>query len=135
MSVHTGFGYTMMTQNSDAFQNDFHYLAMPLYFKHGKLKDDKKIAFKSFCGANLHYLLDAKHTYLSGEETDIMKHSRKFHWELVIGGGLEFKLTEKLSLEALTSLSLGYMLTKYNHAYMDVHNYNSGYMLNLSYKF
>jgi hypothetical protein len=134
MSIHTGIGYTMMTQNSDAFKNDFHYLAMPLYLKHGKMKDNKKLAFKSFYGANFHYLLNANHTYLNGEKVNIMEHCRQFHWELVVGGGLKYRLSDNLSLEALTSFSIGYMLTKFNPAYMDVHNINTGFMLNLSYK-
>ena len=54
LGLHTGLGYTMMTQNSDAFKNNFHYLAMPLYLKIGRLNDDKRLAFTSFIGLDMH---------------------------------------------------------------------------------
>lgn len=134
MSAHLGFGYTMMTQNSDAFKNNFHYMAVPVYLKYGRLKDGKRIAYKAFIGANFHYLLNAEHVFLSGETASIEQYCRKFHWELTAGGGFEYKLSPKLSIEPLYSLSMGYMLTKNNPAFMDVHNMNTGFMLNLSYK-
>ena len=135
MAVHSGLGYTMMTQNSDAFKNNYHYLAMPLYLKHGKLEEGKKIAFTTFYGTNLHYLLSSNHIDYDGVKTDLTGHSRKFHLDFVFGGGLKFKLSDKIILEALTSFSLGSMVNKYNPAYVDVNNLNTGYSLNLSYKF
>lgn len=134
MAVHTGLGYTMMTQNSDAFKNNFHYLALPLYLKHGKIKEGKRIAFTGFYGTNLHYLLKAEHLNMTGDKTDIMEQSRKFHFDLVVGSGLKYRLTDQIEIEALVSFSMGYMVNKYNPAFADVHNINTGYMLNLSYK-
>lgn len=135
MALHTGLGYTMMTQNSDAFTNDFHYLAIPLHLKFGRLKADKRFVFTSFFGTDLHYLLSARHNFSDGSEKNIIDQARKFHFDLVVGGGLKFRLTEQLCLEPQASFSFGYNINKYNAAYMDINNINTGFMLNLSYKF
>jgi hypothetical protein len=132
--VHTGLGYSMMTQNSDAFRNNFNYLVMPLYLKKGRLKENQRIAFASFFGVNLHYLLKAQHIFLDETKMDIMDQSRKFHFDFVVGGGLKFKLSDNFTLEALTDFSLGYFVNKRNAANMDINNFNTGLMLNLSYK-
>jgi hypothetical protein len=132
--VHTGLGYSMMTQNSDAFRNNFHYLIIPLYFKIGRLKENQRIAFTSFYGANLHYLFKAQHIYLDETQMNIMDQSRKFHFDFVVGGGLKFKLSDNFTLEVLTNFSLGYFVNKRNAANMDINNFNTGLMLNLSYK-
>ena len=71
LALHSGLGYTMMTQNSDAFKNNFHYLALPLYLKFGRLKDDKHLAFTSFIGTDIHYLLKSNHIGVYGTKTDI----------------------------------------------------------------
>lgn len=135
MALHTGLGYTMMTQNSDAFTNDFHYLAIPLHLKFGRLTADKRFVFTSFLGTDLHYLLSARHNFSDGSEKSIIDQAHKFHFDLVLGGGLKFRLSEQLSLEPQASFSFGYNINKYNAAYMDINNINTGFMLNLSYKF
>ncbi len=135
MALHTGLGYTMMTQNSDAFTNDFHYLAIPLHLKFGRLKEGKRFVFTSFFGTDLHYLLGARHNFSDGSEKNIIDQARKFHFDLVVGGGLKFRLTEQLSIEPQASFSFGYNINKSNAAYMDINNINTGFMLNLSYKF
>ena len=93
LGLHTGLGYTMMTQNSDAFKNNLHYLAMPIYLKIGRLKDDKRLAFSSFIGVDLHYPLKATHVSLTGEGTDIMDFTQKFHADLAGGAGVKFWLS------------------------------------------
>ena len=85
LGIHTGFGYTMMTQNSDAFKNNIHYLVMPLYLKIGRLKEDKRLAFVSFIGMDMHYPVKATHVSLTGDKTDIMKYTQKFHADLTGG--------------------------------------------------
>jgi hypothetical protein len=135
MALHTGLGYTMMTQNSDAFTNDFHYLAVPLHLKFGRLKAGKRFAFTTFVGTDLHYLLSARHNFLDGGEKNIIDQARQFHFDLVVGGGIKFRLSEQLSLEPQASFSFGYNINKYNAAYLDINNINIGYMLNLTYKF
>ncbi len=134
-AVHTGLGYIMMTQNSDAFKNNFHYLVMPIYFKIGRIKGDKRFAFTSFYGTNLHYLLKAQHIFLDETEKNIMDECRKFHFDLTFGAGIKCKLTDRYMLEVMSSFALGYMVNKYNAAYTDVLNTNTGFILNLSYKF
>jgi hypothetical protein len=133
--IHAGLGYTMMTQNSDAFKNNFNYLTMPLYFKIGRLKEDKRIAFTTFYGFNLHYLNSAQHIFLDETRMDIMDQSRKFHADLAFGGGLKFKLSDKITFETLTTFSIGTFINKPNAADMCINNLNTGFMLNLSYKF
>jgi len=132
--VHAGLGYSMMTQNSDAFRNNFHYLIMPLYFKIGRLKENQRIVFTSFYGVNLHYLFRAQHIFPDETQMDIMGQSRRFHFDLVAGGGLKYKLSDTFTLEALANFALGYFVNKRNAANMDVNNFNTGLMLNLSYK-
>jgi len=135
LAIHTGLGYTMMTQNSDAFKNNFHYLALPLYLKIGRLKDDKRLTFKSFIGMDMHYLLKATHITPNGNETDIMEYSRKFHSDLVGGAGIIVRLSDRFFMEGLVSVSFGSNVAIDNAALMDINNLNTGYRLNLLYKF
>jgi hypothetical protein len=133
-SVHTGFGYSMMTQNSDAFKNNFHYLVMPMYLKTGRLKEDKRIAFETFYGFNFHFLLSAQHIFSDKTHESIMNQCRKFHFDIAAGAGLKIKISERMVFEALSAFSLGYFINKRNAVHMDINNFNSGLMLNLSYK-
>ena len=135
MGLHTGLGYTMMTQNSDAFKNNFHYLAMPLYLKIGRLKEDKRLAFSSFIGVDMHYPLKATHLSLTGDRTDIMNYTQKFHADLAGGAGVKFRLSDRFSIEALISISHGSSINVDNAALMDINNLNTGFRINLSYKF
>ena len=135
LGLHTGLGYTMMTQNSDAYKNNFHYLAMPLYLKIGRLKDDKRLAFTSFIGLDMHYLLKANHISLDGNGTDIMEYAQIFHSDLAGGAGMKIRLTDSFALEALVSISIGSNINSYNAALMDINNLNTAFRLNLAYKF
>ena len=65
---------------------------------------------------------------------DILDQSRKFHYEIAAGGGLQIKLSDRISLEALTTFSLGYFVNKPNAVHLDINNFNTGFLLNLSYK-
>jgi hypothetical protein len=133
-SVHAGLGYSMMTQNSDVFRNNFNYLVMPLYFKIGRLKENRRVAFTSFYGSNLHYLFKARHIALDETQMNIKDQCRQFHFDLAAGCGLKFKLSDKISAEALTSISLGSSINKPNAVYMDMNNFNTGFMLNFTYR-
>lgn len=135
LGLHTGLGYTMMTQNSDAFKNNFHYLAMPLYLKIGRLKEDKCLAFTSFIGMDMHYPLKATHISLNGDRTDILDYTQKFHADLAGGAGVKFRLSNRFSMEALVSISHGSNISVDNAALMDINNLNTGFRINLSYKF
>ena len=135
LALHSGLGYTMMTQNSDAFKNDFHYLALPLYLKFGRLKDDKRMAFTSFIGTDIHYLLKANHIGEDGTKTDIKDYAQTFHSDLTGGLGIKIRLSERFSMESMVSISYGTNINEYNAALMDINNLNTGFRLNLSYKF
>jgi hypothetical protein len=135
LAIHTGLGHTMMTQNSDAFKNNFHYLALPLYLKIGRLKENKRLAFKSFIGIDIHYLLMATHTTWNGNMTDIREYTQTFHFDLVGGAGIKFRLSDRFFMEGLVSISYGSNIAIDNAALMDINNLNTGYRLNLLYKF
>lgn len=135
MALHSGLGYTIMTQNSDAFKNDFHYLALPLYLKFGRLVDDKRMAFTSFIGTDIHYLIKANHIGEDGTKTDIEDYAQTFHSDLTGGLGIRIRLSDRFSLESLVSFSIGTNINEYNAALMDINNLNTGFRLNLSYKF
>jgi hypothetical protein len=135
LGIHTGLGYTMMTQNSDAFKNNFHYLAMPLYLKIGRLKDNKLLAFSSFVGMDMHYLLKASQLSPDRSNTDIGEYAQNFHADFATGAGVKFRVSGSFSMEALLTLSIGTMINADNAALMDINNLNTGFRLNLSYKF
>ena len=134
LGFHTGLGYTMMTQNSDAFKNNFHYLAMPLYLKVGRLHEQKLLAFTSFIGMDMHYLLKASHLNNDGNSTDIREHAQSFHADLAAGAGVKFRLKGNWSIESLFTVSIGTNINAYNAVLMDINNLNTGLRLNLSYK-
>lgn len=135
LGFHTGLGYSMMTQNSDAFKNNFHYLALPLHLKIGRLREDKRVAFTSFIGVDVHYLLKAEHQNPEGSEVDLSEYAQTFQTDLSGGAGAKFRLTESLALEAMLSISYGSMVNADNAALMDINNLNFGFRINLSYKF
>ncbi|MGW8315680.1 MAG: hypothetical protein ACWGNV_08780 [Bacteroidales bacterium] len=134
MAFHTGLGYAMMTQNSDAFKNNFHYLSLPLYLKFGRHSGQQTVAFTSFIGTDLHYLLKADHLAPDGSRTDIVEYVQKFQADMVGGLGLKCRLSDRLSLEGMVSVSYGSNIVIENAALMDVNNLNTGYRLNLSYR-
>jgi hypothetical protein len=133
-AIHTGLGYTMMTQNSDQFKNNFHYLSVPVYFKLGRLKPGKKVASKAMVGTHLQYLIKAAHQVQDDSHLDIRDQSKDFHMDLVMGGGVEFRLSRQISLEAIGTLALGTFINKITPAELYMNNLNMGYMINLTYK-
>jgi hypothetical protein len=135
LGFHTGLGYTMMSQNSDAFKNNFHYLAMPLYLKIGRLKEQKLLAFSSFIGMDMHYLLKASHLASDGSGTDIKEYAQSFHSDFATGAGIKLRLSGSFSIETLFTMSIGTNINAYNAALMDINNLNTGFRLNLSYKY
>ncbi len=130
----TGLGYAMMTQNSDQFKNNFHYLAMPLYFKIGRLSEDKRIAFNTLLGTNLHYLFGAQHVYQDETRQDIIDLSQRYHFDVVVEAGINIKISEKIRLDVYTILSAGSYINKITPAQLYLNNLNSGYGANLCYK-
>ena len=132
--LRSGLGYSLMTQNSDVFKNNINYLVVPVYLKSGQFKENSRFAFTKFYGVNLHYLLGTKHIALDGTKTDITNECRKFHFDLTAGVGVKYKLSNQFTLEALAAYSLGYFINKPNDAFIDINNFNSGFMLNLSYR-
>ena len=83
----------------------------------------------------MHYPLKATHVSLTGDGTDIMDYTQKFHADLVGGAGVKFRLSDSFSMEALVSISHGSNISIDNAALMDINNLNTGFRINLSYKF
>lgn len=134
-SLHTGLGHTMLTQNSDAFKNNFQYLACPVYLKFGRLKDGRSLAFTSFVGMDVHYLIKANHVAPDGTRSDMKVHTQSFHSDVAGGCGLKIRLSDRYTLEGLISISHGSNISKDNAALMDINDLNTGYRMNLIYKF
>ena len=134
LALHSGLGYAMMTQNSDAFKNNFHYLALPVHMKIGRLKEYQRLAFTSFIGLDMHYLIGANRISPDGDKTDIVEYAQKIHSDMTGGAGVKFRLTERIALEGLVSISYGSNINSYNAALMDITNFNTGFRLNLSFK-
>ena len=133
-ALQTGLGYTMMTQNSEQFKNNFHYLAVPIYFTRGRSDEDKRIAYSTLFGFNLHYLLGASHVYLDETKEDIVDLSQPFHADLVIGPGININITDKIRLDVYAALSFGTYINKITPAQLYLNNLNTGFGVNLCYK-
>ena len=92
---------------------------MGLYLKVGRLKEHKLLAFSSFVGTDMHYLLKASHHTPDGSEADIREYSQSFHSDFATGAGVKFRLSDSFSIEALLTMSIGTMINANNAALMD----------------
>ena len=64
-----------------------------------------------------------------------MEYAQKFHMDLAAGVGMKIRLSGNFALEGLVSISYGSNINSYNAALMDINNFNTGFRLNLAYKF
>jgi hypothetical protein len=97
--IQSGIGYALYTQNTSEFKNNFSYLTVPLRFKVGRFKKDRKYALSYFGGVDYKFLLSAKNSY-QGEINDISDYTRNFHLDYTFGIGIKFKIQKKLILES-----------------------------------
>jgi hypothetical protein len=132
--LHSGLGYSMMTQKSDNFRNNLHYLMIPVYFKTGAKYGKRKWLLTAFGGTNLHYLLRAKHINSHDLKIDLRDYSQHYHMDFVLGAGVKIRLTESLNAEVLTSFNYGSYINRITDAELYLINVNSGIMINLSYQ-
>jgi len=129
-----GIGYSLYTQNTSKFKNNFNYLTIPLYFKGGSFKNDRKFAFSYFCGINYNYLISAKNIY-QGDKNDIKSYTRRFHQDLALGFGVKHKLTDKLLLETYLTGAVGGYINKASFDGFLLTNMNYGALISLKYRF
>ncbi|MFH1052013.1 MAG: hypothetical protein V1779_13920 [bacterium] len=129
----TGFGYNMITQKSDLFKNNFYYLSVPLHYKTNVTKESGNITFSTLLGLNFHYLVAANHVFSDGQKLNLKNYSSKFHYEGIIGCGVNKKLTEKIRFESLFTLAIGSSVNRINPSKIYLQNLNVGFDLSLYY--
>jgi hypothetical protein len=132
LSIQSGLGYALYTQNTSKFKNNFNYLVVPLYIKGGKFKENKKYALSTFFGFNYKILLSACNIY-EGQKNDISEFTRNSHIDYTIGFGLKYKLQDNILLESHLTGAYG---GNFNNASFDgfiLTNFNYGVVFSLKY--
>ena len=132
ISIQSGLGYALYTQNTSKFKNNFNYLVIPLYIKGGKFKGNKNYALSTFFGFNYKYLLSAKNIF-DGEKNDIFEYTTNSHIDYTIGFGLKYKIRDDLFLESHLTGAYG---SNFNNASFDgflLTNINYGISFSLKY--
>jgi hypothetical protein len=105
-ALQSGVGYSLFTQNTSKFKNNFNYLTIPLYIKGGGFKDDRKWGNSYFVGMNFNFILSAQSKY-QGEKNDITSYTNKLLKDIVIGYGVKYKFSENCLLECHLTGSYG----------------------------
>jgi hypothetical protein len=105
-AIQSGVGYSLLTQNTSKFKNNFNYLTIPLYFKWGGFKADRKWSNSYFVGMNLNFILSAQNKY-QGEKNDITSYTNKLLKDIVIGYGVKYKYSDHFLLECHLTGSYG----------------------------
>jgi hypothetical protein len=105
-ALQSGVGYSLFTQNTSKFKNNFNYLTIPLYIKGGRFKDDRKWGNSYFVGMNFNFILSAQSKY-QGEKNDITSYTNKLLKDIVIGYGVKYKFSENFLLECHLTGSYG----------------------------
>ena len=133
-SIQSGIGYSLYTQNTSKFKNNFNYVTIPLYLKGGSFKNDRKYALSYFCGINSNFLTSAKNIY-QGKKNDIMKYTQKFHQDFVLGFGMKHKFTDNILLETYLTGAVGGYINKASFDGFAIINMNYGVLFSLKYQF
>ena len=133
-AIQSGIGYSLFTQNTSKFKNNLNYLTIPLYFKGGSLKDDRKHALSYFGGINFNYLLSAQNLY-QGEKNDIVKYTSSFHQDIVFGIGMKHKIRDNFLLETYLMGAAGGTINKASTDGFALMNMNYGAIVSVKYQF
>ena len=134
VSFQSGIGYSLYTQNTSKFKNNFNYLTIPLYLKGGSFKNDRKYALSYFCGINNHYLISAQNFYQE-EKNDIKKYTRSFHQDITFGLGMKHRIRDNIQLETYLTGAAGGYINKTSFDGFTLMNMNYGVIINLKYQF
>ncbi len=134
-ALQTGLGYSLYTQNTSKFKNNFNYITIPLYYKGGSFKKDRKFALSYYSGLNYNILLSAQNIYLD-EKNKINKYTNRIHQEVVLGIGVKHLIKEKLLLESYFIGSVGMQsINKLSTDGFSMINMNYGLVFSLKYRF
>jgi hypothetical protein len=134
VSFQSGIGYSLYTQNTSKFKNNFNYFTIPVYLKGGSYKQDRRYALSYFGGVNLNFLLSAQNLY-QGERNDIKEYTRSFHQDIIFGFGLKHKLRDNFLLEAYLTGAVGGYIPKVSMDGFALLNMNYGVMISFKYQF
>lgn len=134
LGIQSGIGYSLYSQNTSEFRNNFNYLTVPLYLKLGGFKkDDRKFAFSFLGGPNFKFLVSANNVY-QNEKKNISDYTTNFHLDYTLGIGIKYKLNDSFVLEShFTGTFLG---GSFNNASLDgfvLKNYNYGAVIGFKY--
>lgn len=132
-AIQTGIGYSLYTQNTSKFKNNFNYLTIPVYLKGGSFKKDRKFALSYFAGLNFNYLLSAQNLYRGGKN-DIMKYTRGFHQDYVYGLGMKYKIKDNILLETCLTGTVGGSINNVSFDGFALMNMNYGAVISLKYQ-
>lgn len=132
--VQSGIGYALYTQNTSQFRNNFNYLVIPLYFKLGAFKNNRKVTLSFLAGPNFKFLLSAVNRY-EGQKHDISDYTTGFHLDYTLGAGLNYSLGERLMIEShLTSCFLGGSINRSTSDGFFLKNFNYGLTFGMKYR-
>lgn len=132
LALESGIGYSLLTQNTSEFNNNFNYLSMPFYLKLGSYKKDRKIALSYLIGIKTQYLFTAKNIY-NNNKTDITEYCDKLHFEGLLGLGVKYKLNDIFEIEFYGFAARGTVINETTHEGFNLYNKNMGLMFNLLY--
>ncbi|MFC2123193.1 hypothetical protein ACFLU5_00155 [Bacteroidota bacterium] len=134
VAIQSGIGYSLYTQNTSKFKNNFNYFTIPLYIKGGSFKNDRKYALSFFGGFNLNYLLSAQNIY-QGERKDISDYTTDFLIYNVVGFGVKRKINDNFVIETHLIGSMGGLLNNASTDGFLLMNMNYGLTVGLKYNF
>jgi hypothetical protein len=133
-SIQSGIGYSLYTQNTSKFKNNFNYLTIPLYLKGGSFKNGNRYALSYFCGINSNFLISAQNIYQGGKN-DIKEYTMNFHQDLVFGCGIKHKISDNIMLETYLTGAVGGYINKTSFDGFALINMNYGALISLKYQF
>lgn len=134
VAFQSGIGYSLYTQNTSKFKNNFNYLTIPLYLKGGSFKNANKYALSYFCGLNCNFLTSAQNIY-KGEKNDIKEYTMGFHQDMAFGFGMKHKIRDNILVETYLTGAVGGYINKTSFDGFALNNMNYGALISLKYHF
>ncbi|MBL7110507.1 MAG: outer membrane beta-barrel protein [Bacteroidales bacterium] len=131
IALQTGLGYSLYTQKTSKFNNNFHYLIIPLHIKTGRFRKERKIALAYFVGVDFNYLLSAKNVYMD-ERSNIVEYTKRLHTEPVLGLGIKKKINEQFLVETYITGKMGGVINNASNDGFALINRNYGIMVSLT---
>lgn len=134
-AIQSGFGYTLYSQRTSKFRNNFNYLSVPLYVKIGGFRTSRKFMLDLFGGPNFKFLLSANNMY-QNDKQDISYYTKGFHRDYTFGFGMKYLLDNHLLIEAhLTGTLWGGTFNRTSFDGFFLRNQNYGMAMGIKYRF